>query len=261
MRAGVLTVGLLVLLAGCQGGLSTPAAPTVTVTPAPYVAAPGLTVSGIEDVTTLAAAHERALRGRSYTVRLNHTFYRPNGSVRGGTVTRIEVGPAHERFLLTSLTFGDYPFDGTSEPAIAVWSNGTTTLLRRDYTDRTVYRAYESADTGWDNAPPDANTIRTYLGLAGESNVSEIVRGGERVYRVTARRGDSRSVRAIVKPSGLVWEFTANRPATSPVRINVDGRSTFRVQYTAIGDTVVSEPPWLGEAIRVTRNQTYVGQG
>lgn len=260
MRGALAAVVLLVVLAGCQSVGPAGPTPTVTVTPAPYVPVPGLSVSGVEDVDRLANAHERSLRSSSYTVRMNLTFRRPNGSILGGTVTRITVGTAHERFWLRSRTYGEYPFDGTAQPAIQAWSNGTTTYLRRSHPDRVVYRAYDTADTGWDEAPPDGGTIRTYLGMANRSTVSEIRRSGERRYRVNATDG-SRSVRAVVHPSGFVQSFTAVGPAASPVRLHIDGTATFTVQYDAVGEAEVGRPPWLGEAIRKTRNQTYVGQG
>lgn len=260
MRASLAGAILLLTLAGCQGGVTSGPPPTVTVTPAPYVSAPGLSVSGIQDVDRLARAHEQALRGRPYSVRMNLTVRRPNGSLRGGTVIRIRVGADRDRFWLVSRSFGDHPFDGTTQPALAAWSNGSTTFLRRTYPDRVAYRAFDTDDTGWTDVPPDAGTIRTYLGGLERSNVIEIGPSHDRRYLVTAIDG-SQSVRATVEPSGLVREFTADRPAPSPYRLDVDGTATFRVRYEAIGTTTVGRPPWLPEAIRVTRNQTYVGQG
>lgn len=260
MRAGLAGVILLLTLAGCQSGVPGAPSPTVTVTPAPYLSAPGLTVSGIEDVDRLARAHEAALEGHPYSVRMNLTVHWPNGSLRGGTVIRIHMGADHDRFRLVSRTFGDYPLDGTTPPAIAAWSNGSRTILKRTYPDRVDYRAYDADDTGWDEAPPDASTIRTYLGGMTRSNVSEIGPSDRRRYLVVATDG-SRTVRAIVTPSGLVREFTAVRPAASLLHLNIDGTATVRVRYDAVGETNVSRPPWLAEAIRVTRNQSYVGQG
>lgn len=260
MRAGLVGAILLMTLAGCQSAVPAAPSPSVTVTPAPYVSAPGLSVSGIEAVDRLARAHEASLQGRPYSVRMNLTVHRPNGSFWGGTVIHIRVGADHDRLWLVSRTFGDYPFDGTAPPAIGAWSNGSTTFVKRTYSDRVDYRAYDTDDTGWDEAPPDGNTIQTYLGGMTRSNVSEIGPSDRHRYLVRATDG-SRSVRAIVAPSGFVREFTAVRPATSLLHLTVDGTATVRVSYDAVGETNVSRPPWLAEAIRVTRNQTYVGQG
>lgn len=260
MRAGFVGVVMIVLLAGCQADIPGDPRPDFSVTPAPYVPVPGVSIEGIEDVDQLARAHEQALAGRSYTVHMNLTVHRPNGTVRGGSSTQIQVGPDHERFWLASTSFGDYPFDGTAQPDVDAWSNGSTTFLRRTHPDRIVYRAYDTADTGWDQAPPDGATIRAYLGGWDRVTVTDRDREDGARYHVTAAEG-SRSIEAAILDSGLVFEFTAVRPAASFVRLEVAGRATYAVRYELVGETSVERPPWLDEAIRVTRNQTYVGQG
>lgn len=260
MRAGLVGIVVLVLLAGCQADIPGESRPALSVTPAPYVPVPGVSVGGIDDIDQLAHAHEQALVDRSYTVHMNLTVHRPDGSVHGGTTTRIQVGADHQRFWLVLESFGEYPFDGTAQPNVEAWSNGTTTFLRRTHPDRIVYRAYDTADTGWDQAPPDGATIRAYLGGWKEATVTELDQSDEARFRVTATEG-SRSIEATIRDSGLVGEFTAGRPAASFVRLDVAGRATYSVRYEAVGETAVKRPAWLDEAIRVTRNQTYVGQG
>lgn len=262
--AALLLAGLVVL-AGCGsalGGLGASPEPTpATATPV-YVAAPGLSADGVDDPAQLARAHAASLRGQSYTVRLELVVYGPDGAERGGSVTELRVGPDRRRFRFDYRPRGGFPPDVAEQPRVEAYSNGTTTFERQTRPDETQFRAYATEDTAYLSVEPGPRAIQRYLAIGEARSVEETTVDGWIAYRVRLAEPDGpRTVEAVVDTFGLVHEVAVTRPRGDLFPTPPEGTIRYEVRYAAVGGTTVEAPPWLGEARRITRNQTYVGQG
>lgn len=267
MRAGTaaLLLGTLVFLAGCGSALGGPGTGTepgpTTATPI-YVAAPGINHQGVQDAPALARAHEASLAGQSYTVRLELTLLGPAGAELGGSVTELQVGPDRRRFRFDFRPRGDFPPDVDSQPRVEAYSNGTTTFERQTRPGETTYRAYNTTDVAYLEVQPGARAVRRYLAIGEARQVEEVRHDGWIAYRLRLVETDGpRTVDAVVDTFGFVHELTVTMPRSDLYPTPPNGTVVYEVSYTGVGETEVETPSWLEEARRVTRNQTYVGQG
>lgn len=274
-RVPQLLVAALVLLAGCGGAARD--APPVTPAPVPTRTAPGAdtgTVSAPLDLNrsaALAAAHERALNGSSYTVRRTVTVERPDGTIVRRVTTTARLAANRSRF---------YAARSIVEPGRTTsgefWSDGERLLRALTYGDSTIYlavpaRLYEPRDRRVVRPASSGDEIDAVFGAVDVRVVDRLARNvpgesgdaAEAYYAISGRgpgltgRLDPAvgtaprnvTLRAIVGSSGIVYQFRLSYTVT------VDGgtaRVTRTVRYVGIGTTRVGRPPWYDEAVANT---------
>lgn len=240
-------VALLVVLAGCAG-LGGP--PTDTVTPAPVpgddpetvagtTLPPGVSATGLENVTALAGAHVAAAEGRSYWLVV---------VVRGGAdagTFRARVGDG--RFLAYHGTA-----DGTNR---TVYGDEDRTLVRYEETPP----RYETLATGHEPPPAavatrTADTVRRYLSVDSSTVESTSVDGAD-VLRIEGHgaRNVSGAVQydavAYVEPSGFVRSLRVQFLCTTDRRCD---RVTVVLEHGGLEGTSVSRPVWYDDALAAT---------
>lgn len=283
-----LAVAVLALLAGC-GSATGPASPdtgTATVTPAPVptpvptepaastdtptttptsapaeALPPGVTASGIANVSALARAHRSALEGRSYravtvvnrttasgwertrrVVRVEgeraHLVRRTNESGGDGS-SRVEYLDGRTRYVRCDRAnaTGACPTDRPS--AVAGDTAGTVLVLLSGSDSRLV--GTESRVSGTGGAEPLRHRIVVSgrpFGLGSPYGVLEA-----RNYTATA----------LVAPSGLVTDLRASYDLVGGGnRFHV----TARLRFSNIGSARVTPPPWYDPDEADTANAT-----
>ncbi len=267
MRGGIAALLLagLAVLTGCGGafgdvGPSTEPGPA-TATPV-FVAAPGITHDGVEDPARVARAHAASLAGQSYTVRAELTVLGPDSAERGGSVTVLRAAAGGDRFAYEYDARGRFPPDTIAQPDVEAYANGTHTFERQTRPNETTYRAYVTENVGYAEALRGPSAVRRYLAIGGTASVERVDHRGWVAYRVRAAEPDGRrTVEAVVDTFGLVHELEATLPASDLYPAPAGDTVRYTVTYSAVGNTTAGQPEWLEEARRVTRNQTYVGQG
>lgn len=253
---------LLVAFSGCSGFFGgesntetvTPVAvPTDPPTSTPVSRlAPGLTRVGIENASTLAAAHDAVLDGKSFMVHKTTVYRAANGTsirriagvTRVGRDGRVSVrkrwsgaaalrcsmsySDGRYRLVVTTDTTGEVTYRRTSlstidEPIVARTGSGrierTFAVAELHVTDRRENR---------------------------EMMVYRLVPDGQ----PTATPGRAVRVHASVDDRGLVRDYTLDQQLSDPVG-NV---SSIRVstRYTAVGSTAVEPPVWYERALTET---------
>jgi hypothetical protein len=260
---------------GGGGGGTDRSEPAANVTPAPVPAvekdralAPRLDEAGVTNASTLAAAHEAALRETSYTVRTNRTRTDVNGTLRQRVRATVRVGPngsynARYEFAQRPswqatggpavVRIGYFAGDGQAIQAVAL-ANGTTQYevlpaelaasIRRSLAGRG--ERYERLLTG-----------------AKTRVASRTTRGDTRLFGVEATdvmvgyfgsagpRGDPRdaTLSLLVDERGLVRRHWLTYAASTETNATV--RTTETVRYSDVGETTVERPPWYDAARRV----------
>jgi hypothetical protein len=246
----------LVVLAGCAGLTGGDPTPRDTVSPVAVPTTgegypPGVDEAGVSP-SSLAAAHDRALAGTSFT------FVRRQRVVANGTVwttdreRRVAADGTYTGRL--NRTAPEPPLQGVPPVRFAYWTNGTATAYYRESSrgpgsyawsdgtppvvdvtgSRTVERLFRAVEpsvverregvvlVGSSDRLPDA--LSPSLGLADPRDVS-----------LTAR----------VAPDGVVTRWRLTYVATA------DGRSVRVVRdtrVTAVGATTVERPAWIDTA-------------
>ena len=260
---------VVVTLAGCGGVFGdgegtatlTPAAvPTEEPTPTPVPRlAPGLTREGVRDAGALAAAHDAALDGRSFTVRRTRTY-------RTGT------GMPVRQFTSVTRVAGDGRFRITRR-----WTGETTLRREASYFDgeRLLVAATVGNETNYRRAPPSSVRSEAVAGTGGEriervftaaeTRVARSDRDGRTVYRLVpaANGSDERldqsvSVRARITASGLVRSYTLDQ-RLSEREAGDASAIVVATRYGAVGSTAVERPSWYGEAMAATNGTTRTG--
>ena len=264
MWRSLVVIGLL-LVAGCGGligpgqvGTSTP-----TLTPAPPLSAdppPGVSATGVTNVTVLAAAHGAALGDRSFTHRSRFRVVDEEGTVYGENIT-MRVA-ADGRVVSTRRVEWS---NRASVPSLA-----TRTDLY--YANGTTFTRGTDSGVSYDHvqAPMEPDGLREVqrlreLYIAGRHwTVTETHVEGARGYTLvttdvalTALRPSSfvRSprdvrLRVTVTAAGQLvdWRLTyvvdfAGGPA----------QATRTARLSAVGETSVVQPEWLSEAKNATK--------
>jgi hypothetical protein len=272
---------VLVLLAGCSGSATAPTrTATGTVTPAPVPTdtpstflAPGVTPRGVESPAALVAAHRRALRGTSVTVRFEESRRDANGSLRWRRT-------AVQRLDATADPVRSY-YTGEFEGAASV--RGTASFVRFPRAVRVerytvgggVYHRYRhpSGATSYVGGvspgvrPLDPGLLPlfravetrvvgretgdgpTLYRLAG----TEVVDPGtlERLLRV-GPLAELREVsfEAVVDAGGTVRGYRLSYTAVSADGVTVRGRESAR--FVDLGATTVERPDWYAAAVNAT---------
>lgn len=263
--ATALFLAALAAVAGCSGALGDAVLADepgpATETPL-SVAAPGLSGDGVDDPGRLARAHAASLAGQSYTVRVDLTVVGADGAERGGSVTVLRAAAGGDRFAYEYDARGRFPPDTVAQPDVEAFANGTHTFERQTRPNETTYRAYVTEDVGYAGAVRGPSAVARYLAIGEGASVERTDRDGWIAYRVRAAAPDGeRTVEAVVDTFGFVHELEATFPVSDRYPTPPGGTVRYAVTYSAVGETTVEPPPWLAEARRVTRNQTYVGQG
>ena len=249
---------LLVVTAGCgalPAGTDEPTT-TDTLTPVPVPNAtdepgpdgeslpPGVSANGTLDVDRLARAHADALAGTSYTETLARTV-----TVAGAPTT---VGQSLRRVAVDGNATLVERAGTRLVPRRTIYSDSRGTYLRVSDSNRT--RVVELSGSG--RVPTPGATVSSFLdGPAVE--VTPVERRGTVLYRLTvtpderpgaleARQGtvaaSNVSVTALVARSGFVRELSMTYDRDDGAR---QQRVRIAVEYTGLGTTDVSRPPWV----------------
>jgi hypothetical protein len=282
-RCRTLAVAVLLLTAGCSGGLGglgdesadentvNPAlAGTPTATPSPTATAeptpsptptlneslpPSLTSDSV-DARFLADAHRRALTGLNRTIVRGISIRTENESLLGRSVVRLETDDQRGggRISISQTVSGPSPESvGLGRENTTYWSDGSVTVTRRVDPNGTVNYTFERA-----NLPPAARADTTGEGAVvfafAVANVTEVERVAESpsLFRVrgSANYSDVYDVRdislvATVTADGLVrgYRLSYVRERGGEMRRIV---RTFRV--LDIGETRIGRPEWYETA-------------
>jgi hypothetical protein len=282
-------VAVLILLVGCGGPASAPArtgatTETTTVTPAPVPTdtpstflAPGVTPRGVVNPVALVAAHERALRGTSVTVRFEESRRYANGSLRWRrTATqRIDVDSDADRPIrsrYTSELRGSAP---TRDLPSAFVRFPDTTRVERYTVGGGAYHRYRLRSGGVWYVGGTADEVRPLdpgLVLLFRSVETRVVGreagAGPTRYRLSgtevtdpaalgralgvgrfARIGNVSFV-ATVDARGTVREYRLIYTLAGADGVLLRGRESAR--FTDLGETTVERPDWYGDAVNAT---------
>jgi hypothetical protein len=239
-------VAAVVVLAGCgalAGAVSddpgrSEATSTLTPVPVPEVTAtpvplpPGVNESGVRDADALLDAHQSALQGRSYTLRVrlrvNEDLY--TRLVRVETPTR----------------YYQHDVIGGTRGNVTQFASGPSVYTRSAFLGVVRYDRLNNA------YPPESRTVRLsrLLLQVGDAVVFEttvdgrpafVVRGTYPVHPETERLRNV-SIRAVVEPSGLIRSLTV-----SYVRAGSRGPAnvTRSFSYRDVDSTTVERPAWV----------------
>jgi hypothetical protein len=257
-RLGVaIVVASLVVLAGCGTfvGGSSEQEPAETMTPVPVMTPtsptptpvgdppPGVSANGTIDIERLVSAHESSVADRSYSWRFSYTARQPNGTKTDEFRRRVRVGDG--RVLVDQATPGL-----SRNQSLYI---GDSSLLR---TVRAGETEFEQVVEPWDHHAYAfaGDVIERYLtDVAVE--VSVVNRDGRTYYRLYS---DGFDVSAPLRQFGSdFWNYTLTAYVTQQgfvrtvaVDYRRDGaggerRITTRYDYSGVGSTTVSEPPWV----------------
>jgi hypothetical protein len=274
-RAAHAALVVMVVLAGCGGVFGgkeetatlTPAAvPTdrPTPTPAPQLA-PGLTRAGVTNASALAAAHDAALDGQSFTVERTRTYRTGTGIVvrQLTSVTRVA---GDGRFRVTRRWT-----DETAPRREATYFDGERLLVATtDGTNETRYRRTSPAAIA--DEPAMAGTggeqIERVFTVADTRIAGRAERNGTAVYRLAPDEdrsnasGLDRSVSASaqVTARGLVRSYTFDQRLSAESSGGV-AAIVVSTQYNQVGSTTVERPSWYDEAMATTNATTRANPG
>lgn len=216
-------------------------------------AVPGLDDDGIQDLFVLAAAHDRALRNRSYTLWVDYHGARGSGPNATRTHRDTDVAVEGDRYLaVTSVGESDGVDGGDREVVGVVFHDGTGQYVASSLDRNASYRRVEGGGLPFDPTDPTATRrtlVRRYLSTPETTVSGRAERDGRIYYRVVGRGqpiGLDRqgvhnyTVVALVGPEGLVIDLTATY--TIDVGQNVSVRREWT--YGRIGATSVDPPAW-----------------
>jgi hypothetical protein len=214
---------------------------------------PGVNESGIENVTALAVAHDRALGNRSHTIRVD--WYRPRGLRPNGTRVQrdIDIAAAGDRYLIvTSEETGDQ-----RRRLGAVYNDGFASYAAVPDDENETYSRVFRIDPR-QNAGPTPESVRErivtrYLSTP-TTNVSRVQQGGEGRYRIVGSGPPETeasvalrnySVEALVDSRGFVRDVIVEATVRRP---EADSGDAFRIRreitYDRVGETTVAAPEW-----------------
>lgn len=249
--AAALVAGIAVL-AGC-GAAGLLADGTATPTQdARFVAAPGLDAEGVADVERLAAAHRASLRGTSYTLRTELVVRRPDGTERARRTTVLRVAADGRRFAMDRRATGAFPESIRPQRDRSAWSPGDHTFARFEEEGRWAYARYPD---GIDRAVvvlDGHEAAGIYLGGLRNATVEEVTADGWLAYRLSATEPSGGETVAVVDSFGLLRSMEVVLPASEVFWLHGDGTAIRRLAYERVGDTTVTRPGWVDEAMVAT---------
>ncbi|PSQ48799.1 hypothetical protein BRD15_04720 [Halobacteriales archaeon SW_6_65_15] len=286
-KVGVLAVCVLLVLAGCSaapgndGGAAAETtegddAETETEatdrdsTGSDADLPPGLSTDGVTDAAALAAAHEEALAGQSYTYDREVRVVAANGTEVGGWSQHVQVGADRLEFNHTQTGEG-LSVSGTDIEDSQVYTDGSVTFWKadafRDGFRREPGRGFAAETFSSEQLLADAvNAAETRVTEVEPEGDSDDGMGDGTWYRVRAENGSETltydapngtvaveatnvTATAVVAPSGFVRNVTYEFDF---VRGNVSGHRTMTVRYSGVGETTVEVPAWVEDAKTVT---------
>lgn len=258
----VVTVVLVLLVAGCFGGTGTPTegpgspteAPTATATPTATAVSfedvsqpPGVDRSGVTDVDGLVSAHAATLTGTSATVDLSF-YLAVNGSERNVSLTGKVVPDGDRGWMEVGLPDGVgtyYTADGTTYVRKRVDGDvqyGTTDQVSaipetpRFGTDERVRTAIAAAE--WEPVGTVERDGRTLLAFQASSvDPPNVNTSGDTTVNSSGR--------LLVDERGVVHHVSVRTTVEQP-----DGSVTYalEVSLTGVGSTTIEEPDWISRA-------------
>lgn len=262
----VLAVAVLLLLAGCNApaGPADPSTATRTVTPVPVPAdgstttpdgqfAPGVRDDGV-DGERLAGAHARALANASYAVNQTLVQRYANGTLRSRYVTVARFTETPGRFAAT-LRQTDRRDGRLVERTVRRYGDGDAAYAAITEENATRYRRLR-----WPDGEPrdpqqvypenltNVRSIARVFTLVETRVVDTVEMDGTRYARVESAPNATLpplanvSVTALVSERGVIRSYRVTYDVS---RSEESVRATVAVSYTRVGETTVSEPPWL----------------
>ena len=219
---------------------------------------PGVDGEGVTNLTALAAAHDRALGNRSYTLWLD--TYRPfNGDPDAPRVQRdTDIAVDGEEYSVSeSLERGD-----DRRPVRAVYYDGTDWYVADETGGDSVDGTAVAA-----SVPPDPQSLRKTLvtrylatpvtDVTDRTRVGNTVRyrleGEGRPPRFDRDRVYNYSFVATVGDDGFVYRATVE---FSVVTVEGSYRLRFEWTYGRVGSTIVAPPVWIDGARTTTPTAT-----
>jgi hypothetical protein len=207
--------------------------------------APGLTRAGVVDPRALADAHEAALAGDAYAVRVTYReqFRRERSFPRAGRVRTVGVaGPT--RYHETTRGWGDPAVAPVPTAEREVYADGPARFVRTPGENGTVARTPLGATDGEVYAARGASYVRRFLDAERTDAVVTRVEDGEVRHRVAVRGTDRRGVAAysataVVTGEGLVRSLRVSYLSRDP-----EVAVSLRVRYDPGGGSV-DRPPWV----------------
>jgi len=210
---------------------------------------PGVSATGITNLSALADAHARAVGNQSYTLWLD--LYQTRGREPGGERLQrdMDVAVAGERHLLRTETENE---SGGRRPVQTVYHDGTSWYVA-DHDNGTV--SYRRASSKPPLVAPEPSRLEDSLVLdylsARETTVTRVEGGGEVRYQIVgegqsaARRSrtvGNYTVTATVTPEGLVRDLAV----TADIRTRTGSHDVrFEVTYGRFSETTVEQPEWV----------------
>lgn len=277
MRALTLVVACCLVLAGCNAGPSPGTGDDTgeTLTPAPVPdegpdvqelpsLPPGVTASGVQNVSALAAAHRNALDNRSYVLRTQrNAVEQTSGSIGRWTLRLRQATVANETVYAERISRQeDWPGGGYRN-----WDN------RSVYADGQVEFTRVEGVNGWNYSrrpiyPDRTPATETGRSIAshldeGPATVTVVQREGRRLLRIDTRNAprnaDDSSVDRnagtvlFVTTDGLVYALHTHHMGTT----NDTEWVTYSFQFSRVGGVAVDQPSWLSAARSNTSRGRY----
>lgn len=223
---------------------------------------PGLDRDGIANRSALAAAHDRGLSDRAYTVWID--LYRPRDGVANATRVQrdIDVTVQGDRYRVTTTVVGSS--SRVRERVLDLYHDGTTRYVAERHGEVVRYRGLRPNESPTVLPEPPAlraTLVDTYLSTP-ETRLDGIETRERRTYYRVVGEGtpaglpavEAYRVEAMVDTEGVVRELTAEYVVTTP-----SGRYPVRLTMTLdnLYWTTVEPPSWYGP--RFGENATQGG--
>jgi hypothetical protein len=276
----VLGLGLLLVIAGCNG-LQSPEStthsptlqPTATVAPGSTSTAsvgtsstttgsslPGFTAGEVSGPFTLASAHGNVLQNQSYTVTESSSIRYSNGTVVTEERITATIGPTDSRYVYRRTVNGTTPaLFGRANGTMVQYANGSV-VFRKAIVDGTVAERGIVTDGNQEPVPPNAVYHRSKTNRIGtvftRLSIVSVTQINDTTFRIEATefdtdtlRVDSQQIRdvsldsfsATVTVDGFVRTYEYRFQGT------VNGNTvtvTERVRYGEVGTATVDPPSW-----------------
>ncbi|MDY6819051.1 MAG: hypothetical protein SVG88_10360 [Halobacteriales archaeon] len=245
-----------------QGSPVPTARQTPTLTPKP-ARPPGLSETGITDPEVLIDDHFDDISGHSYTLTITYRILPENSLFRGQrTIERQEVIRVRRPSRYVTNVSGDRLQLNGSDPTATVEAFGTDGFryVKATGPNGTHYR--RTPITYWNDRTRYAVRARvlfaSYLFGNYSTSVTETQYNGEPAYILTlvepatAADEDPTTVTAVIGTDGVI--HTLQRRSTLKERDDVT--VVVSLQYSEIGSTTVSPPPWYEAAKNATTTET-----
>jgi hypothetical protein len=265
---------VVVVLAGCGSvpPREPPAAPSPTPAPVPTddpsaAYPPGLSLDRIDRPVALAAAHDQALAGESFTMVTRTRVDFENGTRLLDVTRRRSVGANRDRWLVTRSYERTHPSLGIGDRI------RTESWYNRSYTFQRVRTPNGTSYSGPVPTPPtglltDSHRLSLVYSSATASNTTIENRtlvlrtmtppATDRLTDIDLDRASSWQFTATLGKEGGVKayrvSFTVTLPYRDDVTVTVTGVTT--VRFIEVGETSVVRPDWVAEARATVTTET-----